>query len=289
MLLPAWLKFGKRAARRIIHKNNPSPHKLSLTQQVRKWGGINIAEIRDVTGERKVGKGIAGIPPGLFTRNGRDLGDLARSLFDAGYPIDVGDVDGGVDFLRDQVRNEIDGVEKYYSGDQFNRFDTQFAEYYYDPEIKPKAKRAIKKKPSAKRRPSFDIADRPSRITGMPPSRRLVSRRMRNNEPGYFPNPVPASKKVQIRNASKLYSDFTGHEATEYEMVDKPVIPDVMLLVGDVDGILYTTVRDGKIEKYIHKFKGKARPLFTVSHDGKQLYMLGGSYDFTELGIVDKT
>jgi len=130
---------------------------------------------------------------------------------------------------------------------------------------------------------------RRSAATHAAPTARLVRRRKANVKQGYFPNPVPASKKVQIRNASKLYSDFTGHEATEYEMVDKPVIHDVMLLVGDVDGILYTTVRDGKTEKYIHKFKAASRPLFTVSHDGKQLYMLGGSYDFTELGIVDKT
>jgi len=102
-------------------------------------------------------------------------------------------------------------------------------------------------------------------------------------------NPVPASKKVQLRNASKLYEDFTGHDADEYELVDKPVIPDVMLLVGDIDFIGYTTVRDGKTEKYIHRFKKNCRPHFTVSHDGKQLFMLGGSYDFTELGIVDKT
>jgi hypothetical protein len=102
-------------------------------------------------------------------------------------------------------------------------------------------------------------------------------------------NPVPASKKVQIRNASKLYSDFTGHEADEIETLDKPVMPDVMLRIGEIDFIGYTTIRDEKTEKYIHKFKKKCRPLFTVSHDGKQLFMLGGSYDFTELGIVDKT
>lgn len=102
-------------------------------------------------------------------------------------------------------------------------------------------------------------------------------------------NPVPPSKKVQLRNAKKLFSDFTGHEGNHIETVDKPVLPDVMLNVGEIDGILYTTVRDGVTEKYIHKFKKKCRPLFTVSHDGKQLFMLGGSYDFTELGIVDKT
>jgi len=102
-------------------------------------------------------------------------------------------------------------------------------------------------------------------------------------------NPVPPSKKVQQRNAADLYERFTGHKATESVMVDKPVLPDVMLVVGDIDFIGYTTVRDGVTEKYIHKFKKNCRPLFTVSHDGKLLFMLGGSYDFTELGIVDRT
>jgi len=102
-------------------------------------------------------------------------------------------------------------------------------------------------------------------------------------------NPVPPSRKVQQRNAEDLYSRFTGHEAAEHVMIDKPVLPDVMLVVGDIDFIGYTTVRDGVTEKYIHKFTKKCRPLFSVSHDGKQLFMLGGSYDFTELGIVDKT
>jgi hypothetical protein len=105
----------------------------------------------------------------------------------------------------------------------------------------------------------------------------------------YAKNPVPASRRVQLRNASKLFSDFTGHKAEVIDTVDKPVVPDVMSVIGDIDGILYTTVRDGQVEKYIHKFKKKCRPLFAVSHDGKQLFMLGGSYDFTELGIVDKT
>lgn len=102
-------------------------------------------------------------------------------------------------------------------------------------------------------------------------------------------NPVPPSKKVQIREASKLYSDFTGHEAKDFEMVEKPEVPDVMLVVGDIDGVMYTTVRDGVEEKYVHQFKKKSKPLFCVSHDGKQLYLIGGSYDFTERGIVDRS
>jgi len=62
---------------------------------------------------------------------------------------------------------------------------------------------------------------------------------------------------------------------------------DVVFRVGTVDGILYTTVRDGNTEKYIHEFKKKSRPHLAVSHDGKQLFILGGGYAFTERGIVD--
>lgn len=102
-------------------------------------------------------------------------------------------------------------------------------------------------------------------------------------------NPVPPSRKVQMRNAAKLFSDFTGHEAEIVDEIEKPVIPDVMLVVGEIDFIGYTTVRDGVKEKYIHKFKRSAKPDFAVSHDGKQLHLLGGNYDFTEQGIVDRS
>jgi hypothetical protein len=104
-------------------------------------------------------------------------------------------------------------------------------------------------------------------------------------------NPVPASKLVQERDAANLYTRFTGHKVDPGEtvVIDKPELPDVMLVVGDIDGIMYTTVRDGEVEKYVHQFSKNCRPLFCVSSDGKQLFMLGGSYDFTERGIVDRT
>jgi hypothetical protein len=61
-----------------------------------------------------------------------------------------------------------------------------------------------------------------------------------------------------------------------------------MAPVGELDGVLYTTVRDGVTEKYIHKFRKKSRPLLATSHDGKSLHILGGEYEFTERGIEDK-
>ena len=100
-------------------------------------------------------------------------------------------------------------------------------------------------------------------------------------------NPVPLSKRAKVEKAADLYERFTGHDADDVVSIDKPEMPDVLLAVGEIDGVMYSTVRDGVAEKYIHKFKKSCRPIFAVSHDGKQLYMLGGAYDFTERGIVD--
>lgn len=93
---------------------------------------------------------------------------------------------------------------------------------------------------------------------------------------------------ADVRRAAKLYADFTGHDDVQVTKVVIPDMPHAALAIGKVDGILYSTVRDGVAEKYIHRFKSSSRPLFLASPDGKQLYLIGGSYNFTELGIVDK-
>ena len=100
-------------------------------------------------------------------------------------------------------------------------------------------------------------------------------------------NPTSKTVALQRIDAEKLYRGFTGHEPDDVQMVDKPEYPAVMSVIGDIDGILYTTVRDGKEEKYIHKFKKNARPLFCVAPDGKTIHLLGGAYVFGNRGIVD--
>jgi hypothetical protein len=92
-----------------------------------------------------------------------------------------------------------------------------------------------------------------------------------------------------VASAANLYERFSGHKARIVGKVAKPAVPDVLVAIGEIDGIMYSTIRDGKLEKYVHEFAKKSRPLFAVSHDGKQLLMLGGAYDFTERGIVDRT
>jgi hypothetical protein len=90
-----------------------------------------------------------------------------------------------------------------------------------------------------------------------------------------------------VKKAASLYERFSGHQAEGIGRVHVPPIPPVGVCIGEVDGILYTTVRDGQVEKYIHKFAAKDRPLFVVSPDGRSIHLLGGKYRFTELGLVD--
>lgn len=110
-------------------------------------------------------------------------------------------------------------------------------------------------------------------------------------------NPVPASSRAgasrrvqsQIEQAADLYERFSGHDPEEIGKVQIPDLPPVGVAIGEVDGILYTTVRDGVKEKYIHKFHAKDKPLFVVSPNGKSLFLIGGNYTFTERGIVDRS
>ena len=64
--------------------------------------------------------------------------------------------------------------------------------------------------------------------------------------------------------------------------------PDTVLTVGECDGILYSTIRDGESERYIHKFRNSARPILASSYDGTQLVLIGGDFRFTDRGIVDQ-
>jgi hypothetical protein len=99
---------------------------------------------------------------------------------------------------------------------------------------------------------------------------------------------VPQLKTTQIRKAKALYKDFSGHEGDETEFVQKPKIPDALLVIGELEAVIYSTVRDDQHERYIHKFRPNSRAMLCVSPDGDQLFVIGGSYEFTDRGIVDK-
>lgn len=109
---------------------------------------------------------------------------------------------------------------------------------------------------------------------GVPPSSRAKSRRA-------------ISKRADVLRAARIFEQFTGHGAEEVGTVDYPA-PKVLAIVGDLDGVLYTTVRDGITERYKHEFAARDKPMLCVSPEGR-LYIVGGHYRFTERGIVDKS
>lgn len=90
-----------------------------------------------------------------------------------------------------------------------------------------------------------------------------------------------------IARAESMAERFTGHNPRHMGVIDVPELPEVVTVIGTLDGVLYTTVRDNKTEKYVHEFAAPDAPLLAVSPDGRQLIIIGGGYRFTELGIVD--
>lgn len=106
----------------------------------------------------------------------------------------------------------------------------------------------------------------------VPPSSRARSR------------PRPSSRTV--RQGADLRERFTGHETETARRVQFNV-PKVVIEIGPLDFVGYTTIRDGVVEHYIHKFAKRDKPILAVSANGKQILLIGGRYTFTERGIVD--
>lgn len=100
-------------------------------------------------------------------------------------------------------------------------------------------------------------------------------------------NPVePANRQTQIEHAMALFKRFRLDDPQHIDDVAFTT-PTVGMVIGDCDGILYTTKRNGKVERYKHDFKKSARPLLVASWDGKQVLLVGGNYNFTQDGITD--
>lgn len=107
---------------------------------------------------------------------------------------------------------------------------------------------------------------------------------------------VPPSSRARQRStgrsetqrAASRYERFTGHEAEIVGAVNYPPLPKAVTVIGTLDEVCYTTVRDDRRERYRHKFNAQSAPVLCVGPDGKQLYIVGGAYLFTERGIVDK-
>lgn len=95
------------------------------------------------------------------------------------------------------------------------------------------------------------------------------------------------SMRENLKSAARRFTGFTGNLDVSVRKIKTSSPDKIVLAIGPADGLLYSTVRDGVAEKYIHRFAKKSRPLLAASPDGKRLYLIGGSFTFTNRGIVD--
>lgn len=90
--------------------------------------------------------------------------------------------------------------------------------------------------------------------------------------------------RQRIEAARKLSRDFHEREPKGVRRVAAPSTT-VGMVLGVLEGVIYRTP-DGT--RYLHEFRGSARPKLAATHDGRQLIVHGGRYRMTERGIVDK-
>lgn len=92
---------------------------------------------------------------------------------------------------------------------------------------------------------------------------------------------------MSLDQAVRLYEDFRGFSPRKFVTYDLPDHEQFGADIGTLDLVGYTTKRDGAPSKYVHEFDKNSAPRIAASADGKQLYVVGGNYEFTEEGITD--
>jgi hypothetical protein len=91
----------------------------------------------------------------------------------------------------------------------------------------------------------------------------------------------------ELEQAADLYNSFRETDARKINTV-KLRMPGIVVAIGHLEYIGYRTSHQSETTFYKHPFRAGSRPLLASSPDGKQLFLLGGRYDFTGRGIVDR-
>lgn len=92
---------------------------------------------------------------------------------------------------------------------------------------------------------------------------------------------------AELDKADDLLNDFSGHRARSVLRIKEPAFK-TGLVVGEVLGVMYSATRDGQKINYCHEFRPKSRPLLASNSDGSRIQFVGGQYEFTDRGIVDR-
>ena len=93
------------------------------------------------------------------------------------------------------------------------------------------------------------------------------------------------SEQEEIARARALFESFHKRPPRNGEIVaiPSPKGATVVLEVGTLLSLGYRSSGDG--EAYYHEFESK-RPKVFVTSDGRQAFLIGGSYTFTERGFI---
>lgn len=106
----------------------PQKASTDLLQRIKQLGGIDGTLALDITGEQRAPGGWKF----AFKKGGTSLDDLATQLADDGFMIDIGDVDGGVQQLRDMIRAHIGGERNFKAQTQEAQDETASRSAYMD-------------------------------------------------------------------------------------------------------------------------------------------------------------
>lgn len=98
---------------------------------------------------------------------------------------------------------------------------------------------------------------------------------------------VKVYTRREYEQALDLYNSFRERDARRINTL-RLTVPGMVVAVGHVEYIGYRTTHGTETTLYKHDFIAGSRPLLAASPNGKQLFLLGGRYDFTGRGIVDR-
>lgn len=88
-----------------------------------------------------------------------------------------------------------------------------------------------------------------------------------------------------MADARTLFKAFHDREPTARELaILKQKAPEETLEVGTLYGLMYKVREERK--PYLHMFGPSARPLVFVNGSGRQVYIVGGKYRFTDRGFI---
>jgi hypothetical protein len=94
------------------------------------------------------------------------------------------------------------------------------------------------------------------------------------------------SRRADITKARRLYRGFREEDVASARAGSLSV-PRAVAQIGIVEFIGYTTTHGGRVRTYLHEFAAGSRPHLYAGTGRGQLFIVGGRFKVTPLGITD--